>query len=569
MNKNDKNSFENYEKRIEKEFENSTIFNSNTSNENTKTKHKKNNNYVKLLCVLLCFLIVIGASIFSIVKFWPNEEKVDNSGNDSNSTISLTADANVELSKMKNASKNAISNVVKLVVKNEKNTFVCVPYKSTVTDDDGEETEDVYYKLKDSDKDIPIDDTLVTNFYDELFSISAISKLKGNWSEKDCGLDNPKVLLTATMADKTQFTVKIGNKVATSDGYYYISTSLKDGIYICDGSVYNSYSVSYKSLVNTTLFDALTEKDAESKYFQSNKLVMYDKIELNGENFNNVKLSYKASSDDTMRCFIDEPVKTYASDEQLETLLKPLSEGLSASSVYKIKPSQSDLKKYGLDKPYLSIKYTIDGKNYNIKFSKPGIADNNYCACMVNDVPIIYNILCDQIEFIDWTMNDLRYNLLYLKNIETIKSLTASYNGKSYKYILSFDKVTQTTDNSTQNGTTEATTSSEELSVVLNSAPIDADNFKTAYQRLTMASATKYLESGKNVNGSPTLTFEIKLENGKTDKITYTKYNENYYLHKLNGIGDELIPARTVEALITNYEKLRKGEEVISPNNQQ
>ena len=156
----------------------------------------------------------------------------------------------------------------------------------------------------------------------------------------------------------------------------------------------------------------------------------------------------------------------------------------------------------------------------------------------------------------------MRYNLLYLKNIETFKNYTVSYGGKTYKYQLSWDKVKS--DDSD-------TTSEEEsvLSVVLNSAPIDDDNFKTAYQRLTLISANKYLGKDVNLSATPDIKFEIELKNGDVDVITFTKYNENYYLHKLNGIGDELISSRTINLLIQNYEKLRKGEEVDSPNNQQ
>ena len=84
-----------------------------------------------------------------------------------------------------------------------------------------------------------------------------------------------------------------------------------------------------------------------------------------------------------------------------------------------------------------------------------------------------------------------------------------------------------------------------------------------------MASASKYLGENKTLSIKPTLKITIKLKGNKTDVITYQKYNSNYYLHKLNGIGDELIPARTVDLLIKNYEKLRKGEKVQSPNNQQ
>ncbi|MGN0174256.1 MAG: DUF4340 domain-containing protein [Acutalibacteraceae bacterium] len=565
MNKNDKNSFESYEKRIEKEFENSTIFNDNVKIDVEKHKHKKNSGYVKLLCAMLCFLIVIGASIFSIVKFWPVEEEKQETTEETKS-ISLTSSANVDLSDMKNVSKKAVSNVSEIHIKNETDEFVCVPYKVTQTDDDGEKTESVYFKLKDVDKNIPIDDSLVTDFYDQIFSVSALSKLEGEWTEKDCGLDNPKIYIKVTMADKSQFTVKVGNKLATSDGYYYVSTSLKDGIFICEGSVYDNFSTTLSELVNTTLFSALTKDDVGSKYFQNDKLTVFDSIEINGDNFNDVKLSYHNTSDDIMQYFIDKPVYTYASDEKLEALLSPLSEGLTASFAYKINPTDADVKKYGLDKPYMSINYKFGNKTYNIKFSKPGCVDANYSACTVNDTPVIYGVLDSQIEFIDWKLNDLRFNLLYLRDIETFKTLTAKYNGKAYKYELSFDTVVS--DDETT-GTSSTTSAEKELSVVLNSSPIDADNFKTAYQRITMASATKYLDSGESVKGNPELTFEIELQNGKTDVITYTKYNENYYLHKLNGVGDELIPKRTVDALILNFEKLRKGEEVISPNNQQ
>ena len=142
MEKNDNNSFENYEKRIEKEFENSTIFNS--AEQSKPKKHKSNKSYIKLLCGLLCFLIVVGASIFSVVKFMPNNQD-DNepttTGNEA--SISLTADANVSLDDMKNASKDAVCNVSKIVINNKDADLICIPYKSE---------NDVAFKLSNVDK---------------------------------------------------------------------------------------------------------------------------------------------------------------------------------------------------------------------------------------------------------------------------------------------------------------------------------------------------------------------------------------------------------------------------------
>lgn len=558
---NNKNSFENYEKRIEKEFENSTIFN---SNENSEIKHKKHkdNSYIKLLCALLCMIIIVGASIFSVVKFWPVEQEEEPTET-AEATIALTASANISLDKMENAQKNAVSNVSKIVIKNETDEFVCVPYKVTETDEDGNKTEEVYFKLSGIDKDIPINESYVTAFYNSLFDVKAISRLDDKWTEKDCGLDNPKISVNVTMADGKMFSFKVGNEVATSDGYYYVSTSLKDGIYIAEGDIYETYSADLKSLVDLNIVEHINKNESNSDYFINDQLSVYDSIRINGENFNSAKLSYKSSDDEVMAYFIDEPVKTYADEEKINTLLSPFTSGLTASSVYKIKPDSSDFKKYGLENPYLEINYEINNRTYNLKFSKPGYNDSNYCACVIDDVPVIFAILADSVSFIDWNIDDLRYSLLYLRSIETFKTYTVKYDGKTFKYELSFDKVEDEDDD------TSSSDDEKVLSVVLNSSPIGEKNFKTAYQRLTMASAAKYVGKNVELNKEPDISFEIELENGKVDTITYTKYNENYYLHKLNGIGDELIPARTIDLLKQNYEKLRKGEEVDSPNNQQ
>ncbi len=548
MKNNDKNSFENYEKRIEEEFQNSTIFNS--ENNSHEVSHKKNsNNYVKLLCGLLCVLIVLGGSIFSVVKFWPEDVKptqVDST--ETQKSIPLTKSANISLEKMENADKNAISNISKFVIKNETDEFICVPFKQ-----DGK----VYFKLQGVNENVPFNYEFITAFYDSLFSVNAISKIDSKYTLKDCGLVNPKILVEVTMADGSTFDIKVGEKLATNDGYYYVSTSLKEGIYIADGSVYDAFSATFNSLVDTTIVEQIVESDDNKEYFSNGALSFFDSISLKGNNFDNVEIDYKESKDEVLVYFIDEPLKAYADDERITTLLSPFANGFSATDIYKVEPNASDLRKYGLDNPYLEIQYEINNKIYNLKFSELGFVDNNYCACIVDDVPVIYMVLGETIPYINWKLDDLRYNLLYLIGIENFENYSVSYNGKTYKYELSFDEIE--TDDSTET----------ELTVVLNSSPIDTKGFKTCYQRLTMASASKFVGENVNLTRAPELKIEIELKDGKKDIITFTKYNENYHLYQLNGIGDGLIPSRTVESLIYNYEQLRQGKEVISPNNQQ
>lgn len=546
----DKNSFENYEKRIEEEFVNSTIFNTDSSVKVEK-KAKKSNRYIKLLSCLLCSLVVIGVSIFGVVKFLPEEEE-EQTVTESESSIELTSKANVSLEDMEKADKSAVSNVEKIYFKNKYGEFTLVPYSAKKS---------VNFKVVGFDKDVPVNQDYLNAFKDSVFSVYANSKIDSKYSEKDCGLDNPRLIIKVTMADGTDFDIKIGNTSAIDDKYY-ISTSLKEGIYLTDCDVFDTFNIDENAFVSTDLINAVSQNKKNSDYFVDGELKVYDKIVIDGENFKNTaELVYRDDDDDVMVYYINKPVQTYASSDNIDTLLGPVANGLTASSAVKIKPSSADLKKYGLDNPYFEIEYVVNNKSYSLKFGKPGEIEANSITCMVEGTPVVYSLLIEAVPFVEWKLDDLRYNLLYLRNIETIKAMTTEYNGKSYKYDLSFDKVVDE----------DSETSSEEteLTVLINSSPIDDTNFKTAYQRLSMASATKYLGENIELSAKPELTVKIELTSGKTDVITYTKYNKNYYLHKLNGVGDELISSRTVELLITNYERLRKGEEVVSPNNEQ
>ena len=162
---NNKNSFENYEKRIEEEFENSTIFNSSNEIQPSRKKKKGNNSYIKLLCALVMCVIVVTTSIFSVVKFWPTNQE-NTTTEPQEALIYLTNSANVSLKNMKDAPKNAISNVSKIVITNETDKFTCVPYKVKNTDSDGATTESIFFKLQGVDSSIPIDNSIVTAFYD-------------------------------------------------------------------------------------------------------------------------------------------------------------------------------------------------------------------------------------------------------------------------------------------------------------------------------------------------------------------------------------------------------------------
>ncbi len=560
------NSYKDYEKRITKEFEDSSIF---TEPANVSTKNRKSP-YFKICCFLLGLIVVFTGCAVGVGVFLPSTldkvaqiaQELENAKKET--TIYLTESANVSLKDMKNVKKGALSNVSNIYIKNETNEFSLVPKKLDVTNADGSQEKEVYFTLQNYDTRLPIDVTIVNTFKDEVFALTAIKKLDSKYTQADCGLDKPKVYVLVEMADGTEFSFKIGNQIPTDDGYFYVSTSLADGIYIGGEDTYIAFSLTMEDLINTTLVSSLDQQEYSS-YFSNGTLSFFDTIGIDGKNFSDyTKLEYRDSEDEATSFYIVEPTSAYASDEAVSKLLSPLSAGLLAEKAYSIDTSSASLKKYGLDNPFLVVNYKIDDVDLTLKFSEPNVVDTGLVACMVNDIPVIYAVSVDNIEFINWENSDLRFSLLYLKSIQTFKTYTVEYGGRSFKYNLSFDYPMG------DDGTIDTETSERELSVILGSAtPIKAENFQTAYQRLALVTASKYLSAENMIPENPTLKFIIELEDGKKDVITFTKYNENYYLRKLNGVGDELIAYRTVDSLIYNYEKLRKGQTVISPNNQQ
>lgn len=560
------NSFKDYEKRINKEFIGSSIF---TESEQTPLKSRKSP-YFKVCCFLLVLVIAFVSCAVSVAMFLPSTlDKIKQIANeievaDKYSTIYLTESANVSLSDMTNVPADALSNISSIYIKNETDEYNVVPKKVNVTDSNGNKKREVYFTLANDNSGLPIDVTIVNRFKDEVFNLSAIKKLDDKYTQAECGLDKPKIFVSVTMADGSEFSFKIGNQIPTDDGYFYVSSSLVDGIYIGGEETYNAFSLSMVDLVNTTMISPL-DSNEYSTYFSNGSLAFFDTIGIDGDNFSDyTKLEYRDSDDEATSFFIVEPTNSYASDEAVSKLLSPLSAGLLAEKAYSIDVSDASLKKYGLLDPYLVIDYKIDDLKMTLKFSEPNVVDTGLVACMINDVPVVYAVSLENIEFIDWENSDLRFSLLYLKSIQTFKTFTVEYGGNSFKYNLSFDYPVG------DDGVVDTQTSERELSVVLGSAtPIEAVNFQTAYQRLALVSASKYLSADEMIEEDPDLKFIIEFQNGEKDVITFTKYNENYYLRKLNGVGDELIAYRTIDSLMHNYDKLRKGETIVSPNNQQ
>lgn len=568
---------------LEKEFdvENSTIFVKNEQNGEKEHKKKaksdnteggvahKANSLAKMIAIIVAAAVVLTGSMFALKFAWPVEDENTQQTEQEDTSVNLTAQANVALKDMKNVDKNAISNISKISVQNTDKFEIVPDKKIESTDDDGNKSESVQYKMV-GYEDIPQDYTKISNFAESMLDVTAENKLEGNWSDKDCGLDKPAAVVTVTMADKSGFDLKVGAKVPDGKNNYYVKCSLKkDDIYIISSDFYDSVTSNVLSYVDTQMIQALEASGDDDSYFNESKLVKYDEIQIGGTHISNpITLTYQNSSVESLTFRITEPVSTYASDSSISTLLTPLSSGMTASNTAMIRPSAADLKKAGLDKPYFTVKYTVKGKTYSLKFSKQNAMTDGYYCCMVDDVPVVYEIMNSMYTFVEWTLTNIRSSILYSRNIETIDTMTYTVDGKSTEYTIKYDKVkdeetttAEQSDNSSQ--TTTAASENYQVSVYSNSAELDAPSFQTLYSHLILVSPTDYLKVGEKIpTGEPVLTVTCKNHDGTTDVMKFVKYNSRYYSYTINGIGDSLVRYDTVDNLIDEIHRYQKGEKI-------
>ncbi len=566
---------------IEKNFdvENSTIFTSNDSvNDPTGKKAKKDKTeggvsnkskgFVKMIAGLLAVAVVMAGVMITLKFAWPVADSDDEETETQSSVIDLTASANVALKDMKNADKNAISNVSKVTLDSSKGKIEIVPDKIVKTkDDNGNEIESVDYKVV-GYKNIPLDSSVADNVVSNILDVKASQKLGGEWTDAQCGLDKPQVSVKVNMADGSSFDYSVGKQVPDGNNNFYAKTSLKDGIYLVSSEYLDDFYKAITDFVDMTIFEALTASGDNDTYFENSSLVKFDKINIDGSHVKNpITLGYNESSNESLIYRVSSPVSTYADDEKISNILSPLSSGMTASSAVMINPTAADLKKYGLDKPYFEIKYVVKGKTYTLKFSELGADTEGYYCCMVDNVPVIYNILESSYEFIEWDLTDIRSNLLYVRNIETIKTMTVEFEGKSTEYNVSYDKVQTTTSATTANDDSTSTTAAQsdeyKINVYSNSAVVEAKSFQLCYQHMILLRPVDYLKPGEKApSGSSKLTITIKSTNGSTEQIKLTKYNDRYYCYTINGVGDALIRYDTIDSLINDYKTLQKGESV-------
>lgn len=100
------------------------------------------------------------------------------------------------------------------------------------------------------DKTLTLNQTYITNMlevFERIEATTVVSETRENVSEY--GLDAPSLTVTLTIADGTEITYQIGDKVITSSGGYYATVIGNEGIYVVDEILKDTFTYSVEDMV--------------------------------------------------------------------------------------------------------------------------------------------------------------------------------------------------------------------------------------------------------------------------------------------------------------------------------
>ncbi len=520
--------------------EGSTIFTQRVKTEQ-KVKTKGKNKGAKQLIALLLVVFLLGGGIFAAQKGGWFEDKLPEK-------IAEKQKINLNPNKF-NESAGFVkkSGVTSINIKNPSGEYSIVPFK----DKDGNRN----YKLKGYDN-IDQNHEMIIGVVDFAYDVKAYEKLDDEYSEKDCGLDKPVITVEVEGKEGKEFSFYFGDTVPGDNGYY-LKTSFADGIYLVETDHYTRFSYEKTDYIQTNLMNAWMSEGENDIYFDDSTqtIIRYDNIKISGAGLKkDIELIYDTESKSAQVYLMKSPAHTYADSDKINTLLKPFNDGFVAADAYVFNPTQNDLEEYGLADPFRVVEYEIRGEKVTIKVGKGPDFDEGYYSLLFNDNDVIYKYTASQSEFLSWTDKDLRAELLFLRDISDVETLTYKLQGQE-EYVYEIDVFED-----------EKGDANPVYTVTRNSKKLDDESFRNLYGEICLVKADDYMEDISSLTGTPYITLTYEYNEGSDDEvITFQKYNDRYYRFSINGIGDELIDYQTVDSIVEHFADFNAGKTVAAP----
>ncbi len=545
-------------------FENSTVF---CATEENKKKKSKLSPIVKGI-ISVSSLAVVTAIVLVVVLFLLPEKKEEAP----QKVISTVSEPEVNVMKI------APSRIKQVSVKNENDSFVLIP--EVVTDSDGNKSyawlakgfEHIDFSTPAYMVDAVINvnalktfDIAEINSTETTSEASASGDVTSTENGDLYGIEKPYAELNIELNDGDGYKVTVGGMSPDKSGRYMTIdgegefAQYKDKAYLISTSTIDCVGNSLLDCVNMISAPAFVSTGDEDEYFEEGELIKFDEILIGGRlHKDTIKVICPSDELSLLSYMIEEPSEQAANDESINNILT-LTSGIFNGGAYCLDYTKSDLKKYGLDDPYLT--YFIKAGNRYIDMKISEVDENGNYAYIVKysidggktvyDRKIIYKSNAAGYEFFEMKSNEIYFEKLFIEYVKYLESLTVTIGGeKSHTFTLDHEE-----------GNEAHFTVTTEIG-----KEIDEDEFCYYYARLLYLSALENTDKATDVGSDYVIKFNLSYttEGKSDDEIIIYPYDQNVrrYIYKLNGKGTALVSRLLVDDLIDCLEPLANGEKI-------
>lgn len=550
-------------------FENSTLF----GESEVKEKKKSKLSPIKKGIISISSLALLTAVVLVVVMF------VIPKGGDDNETIdtsSVATKTEFEVMTVKPA------DIKQVTVKNDSDNFTLIPKETT----DSEGNTGYAWLAKGYEH---IDFTTPAYMIDAIINVKALKKFdideaaivnaesdttaSDSTSSGDTesgandpyGFSKPYSVLKVELNDGGGYKVTVGSVSPDKSGRYINISGDGDfkkhekTAYLVDTSVINCVGNSLLNSVNMISAPAITSSGENDEYFDSGELIKFDELLIGGRlHKNTIKVICPSDDLSLLSYMIEEPNEQAANDESVNSILGIVG-GVYNSGAYVLDYKNSDIKKYGLDNPYLTYYIKVGDRYIDMKISE--LQDDGYYAYTVNysndggktvvDKNIIYKLNAEGYEYFELKSEEIFFEKLFIEYVKYVESMSVTVSGEPTR--------TFTLDHEEGNEAHFTVTTEK-------GKEIDDDEFCYYYARLLYLTALENDDTDYAVGDDFVIKFKISYttEGKADDEIVIYPYDKNVrrYVYKLNGNGTALVSKTLVEDLINCLEPLASGKSI-------
>ena len=550
-------------------FENSTLF----GESEVKEKKKSKLSPIKKGIISISSLALLTAVVLVVVMF------VIPKGGDDNETIdtsSVATKTEFEVMTVKPA------DIKQVTVKNDSDNFTLIPKETT----DSEGNTGYAWLAKGYEH---IDFTTPAYMIDAIINVKALKKFdideaaivnaesdttaSDSTSSGDTesgandpyGFGKPYSVLKVELNDGGGYKVTVGSVSPDKSGRYINISGDGDfkkhekTAYLVDTSVINCVGNSLLNSVNMISAPAITSSGENDEYFDSGELIKFDELLIGGRlHKNTIKVICPSDDLSLLSYMIEEPNEQAANDESVNSILGIVG-GVYNSGAYVLDYKNSDIKKYGLDNPYLTYYIKVGDRYIDMKISE--LQDDGYYAYTVNysndggktvvDKNIIYKLNAEGYEYFELKSEEIFFEKLFIEYVKYVESMSVTVSGEPTR--------TFTLDHEEGNEAHFTVTTEK-------GKEIDEDEFCYYYARLLYLTALENDDTDYAVGDDFVIKFKISYttEGKADDEIVIYPYDKNVrrYVYKLNGNGTALVSKTLVEDLINCLEPLASGKSI-------